>query len=272
MKSISDMAFFCCGVRMLDSETDNPVCNDYLAKRFMDDDGLEILHKFPDKGMRAANVARHRIIDDLLKNEIKKKPETVVILIGAGFDTRAYRFNGGIWIELDHQKIINYKNNCLPIAECANKLHRISCDFTRESFEEKLNFIEEAESIIIVVEGVFLYLTEKNITTLLTTLQNLFPRHLLICELQRYSVLLKFKRKSVELMAGAGAAYKFKVQKPEQIFTKNKYKTKKIISVITKTIEWNYGKVAYYFMKTFIDTFFKDMKASYRVFVFEYTK
>ena len=257
---------------MLDAEMNNPVCNDYLARKFINDYGLEVLNKFPDKGMRAANVARHRIIDDLIKNEIKKDPKAVVILIGAGFDTRAYRFNAGVWIEVDDPKIMDYKNSCLSVAECANKLKRISCDFAKESLFEKLNFIDETRSVIIVVEGVFLYLTENKINVLLKTLQNLFPRHLLICELQRYSVLLKYKRKSIELMAGAGAAYKLKVQKPEQIFTRNKYKTKKSISVISKTIEWNYGKVAYYFLKTFLDTFFKDLKASYRVFVFEYIK
>lgn len=272
MNSISDIAYFCCGVRMRDAETDSPVCNDYLAERFMNEYGLKILAKFPDKGMRAANVARHRIIDDLLKAELRKNPKTVVIILGAGFDTRAYRFNTGIWVEIDEPEIIEYKNSRLPVAESTNKLYRITCDFAQNSLREKLAFINKHQPIIVVVEGVFLYLNEDNIHELLQTLQSLFPQHLLICELQRYNILLKYKRKSIERMAGIGAVYKLKSKRPEQIFKKSSYRTRKTISVITKTFEWNYGKVAYYFMKTILDTFFKDMKASYRVFVFEYIK
>jgi O-methyltransferase involved in polyketide biosynthesis len=41
------------------------------------------------------------IIDDLLREELVANPNLTVVIIGAGFDTRAFRLQGGTWIELD---------------------------------------------------------------------------------------------------------------------------------------------------------------------------
>lgn len=77
----------------------------------MDARGLDILAAFKaEKNPNAGNVAQHRIIDDIVRTELLNHPELSVILIGAGFDSRAYQLNGGNWIELDEPQIIAYKN------------------------------------------------------------------------------------------------------------------------------------------------------------------
>ena len=96
MKPISRTAFYCCGVRMQDAERSNPVCGDIYAKAFMNEDGLRILEAFKDETKpNASNVARHRIIDDFLVQELLADPSLCVVIIGAGFDSRAYRLKGG---------------------------------------------------------------------------------------------------------------------------------------------------------------------------------
>ena len=96
MKPVSKTAFFCCGARMLDADSDRPVCGDNYAKILMDKEAFEVFDKFrPFKNAIISNATRHRIIDDLIKSELKKEPETKIFIIGAGFDTRAYRMDGG---------------------------------------------------------------------------------------------------------------------------------------------------------------------------------
>jgi O-methyltransferase involved in polyketide biosynthesis len=52
---------------MQDAERSAPVCNDTYAKVFMNVDGLKILEAFKDDiRPNESNVARHRIIDELL--------------------------------------------------------------------------------------------------------------------------------------------------------------------------------------------------------------
>lgn len=100
---------------MQDAENEKSVCRDVYAKDFMDARGLDILAAFKaEKNPNAGNVARHRIIDDIVRAELLNRPELQIILIGAGFDSRAYRLDGGSWIELDEPQIIAYKNERLP--------------------------------------------------------------------------------------------------------------------------------------------------------------
>jgi len=40
--SVSKTAYYCCGVRLQDAESSNPVCGDNYAKLFMDSTGKEI--------------------------------------------------------------------------------------------------------------------------------------------------------------------------------------------------------------------------------------
>ena len=103
MKPISQTAFYCCGVRMRDAESAKPVCGDVYAKLFMNEDGLRILEKFKDEvNPNTSNVARHRVIDDLLRDELAVNPNLRVVIIGAGFDSRAYRLQGGTFCSLEY--------------------------------------------------------------------------------------------------------------------------------------------------------------------------
>src|SRR5688572_25697162 len=123
MNPISDTAYYGCGIRMLDAQRRRPVCNDVYAERFMDERGRKILQRFgvePNPNM--ANVSRHRHIDDELRRRLKADPTLRVVLIGCGFDSRAFRLTGGEWLELDEPPLIAYKNAKLPVKECANSL------------------------------------------------------------------------------------------------------------------------------------------------------
>src|SRR4249919_2868619 len=118
---VARTAFYCCIVRADDARASTPVCGDTFAERFIDDDVRRDLT--PLLGLRApaaSNVARHRIIDDLIREQLASDPNRRVILIGAGFDTRAYRIKGGQWFELDDPPLLAFKERRLPVAEAPN--------------------------------------------------------------------------------------------------------------------------------------------------------
>src|SRR5690348_13939243 len=86
MKPISNTAFYCCGVRMDDAERANPICGDMYAKVFMDEQGLRIYDFFKtETNSNLSIIARHRIIDDLLRQALTADPDQLVMTIGAGF-------------------------------------------------------------------------------------------------------------------------------------------------------------------------------------------
>ena len=268
MKPISQTAFYCCGVRMQDAERDKPVCGDVYAKRFMNEDGLRILEKFKDETRpNTSNVGRHRIIDDLLRRELMAHPDLCVVLIGAGFDSRAYRLEGGAWIELDDSQVIAYKNERLQVSECRNELHRVPIDFSTESLEEKLSSFAGRSPVIVVIEGVFMYLEQDTIQQLLQTLRRLFPQHKLICDLATKRFFEKYARTIHEKLAGMGATFRFTIDKPDKVFVQNGYRRIGWFSIVGSAMEFESKKIPPIFAKTLLRT----LTSGYAIYVFAST-
>jgi O-methyltransferase involved in polyketide biosynthesis len=133
MKPISRTAFYPTGLRMEDAENWRPIIGDTYAKEFMDEEALQIFQKFKLAKFKPPNISnlhRHRIIDDYLRQEIALNSCSTIILIGAGFDSRAYRLTGGVWIEVDEPEIISRKEQRLSAPKCPNPLTRISMSGT----------------------------------------------------------------------------------------------------------------------------------------------
>lgn len=244
MKPISKTAFYCCGVRMQDAEREQPVCGDTYARLFMNEEGLQILRVFKDElRPNMSNVARHRLIDDLLRQELIANPNLTVVIIGAGFDTRAFRLNGGTWLELDEPQVIAYKNERLPVSTCENELQRISIDFATDSLEQKLASFSGRTPVAIVIEGVFMYLEEAAIEQTLQTLRGLFPQHKLICDLMTRDFFENTASSVHEKLSGMGATFKFAVDSPEEVFVKNGYRQLEKISIIEQGALFEAGEI-----------------------------
>ena len=268
MKPISKTAFYCCGIRMQDAESESPACGDNFARTFMNDDGLKILDAFKDDtAPNASNVARHRIIDDLLRNEFSVNSSLSVVLIGAGFDSRAYRLKGGRWIELDEPQVIDYKNAKLPISQSENELQRIPIDFGTESLEEKLLPFSTSEPVVFVIEGVFMYLDQLVIIESLRTLHKLFPRHKMICDLMTREFFEKYGKKMHEKLTGMGASFKFTVDSPEELFETSGYKLIKKISIVESAVSYGLLKIP----KVALKLFLRALTGGYAIYVFEVT-
>src|SRR6185436_124907 len=115
MKPVSKTAYYCCGVRMLDAESPQPLIGDNYAKLLLGKEGREYWEEFKQfKAPNASNTVRHYIIDNHVKKILSQEPGATVILIGAGLDSRAFRLPAGNWIEIDEPAIIDYKNAILP--------------------------------------------------------------------------------------------------------------------------------------------------------------
>jgi methyltransferase (TIGR00027 family) len=266
MKPISRTAFYCCGIRARDAESDHPVCGDVYAKAFMNEDGQRIVDAFEDEtNPNASNVARHRIIDDFLRRELGAHPGLCVVIVGAGFDSRAYRLQGGTWVELDEPQVIAYKNERLPASTCENELHRIPIDFSADSLEEKLSPFSGRAPVVVVLEGVSMYLDEETIGHLLETLRGVFPRHTLLCDLMSRKFFEKYSRTMHEKITGMGASFRFTADSPEKIFLEHGYGRMKKVSVVEKAVQFGSIKMPKFLLKTFMRT----LAGGYAIYAFE---
>jgi methyltransferase (TIGR00027 family) len=206
MKPISNTAFYCCGIRMRDAESPEPICGDRFAKLFMNEHGMEIFNRFGgQRGPTLSNVARARYIDDLLRERLAAHPALQVVLIGCGFDSRAFRLQGGSWFELDEPQLIAYKDERLPAAKAPNPLRRIAIDFERESLRDRLRPLAANASTVFVIEGVTMYVTADSLRATLAVLKSHFPGHQVIVDLMTQAFINTYGRTIKRIIGELGA-------------------------------------------------------------------
>jgi methyltransferase (TIGR00027 family) len=205
---VSKTAYYCCGVRTLDAAASHPVCGDQYAGRFMTAEAWALFEPFRDlRAPNASNVARHRIIDDLLRARLARQPETTVVIIGAGFDARAFRLPGGRWVELDEPALITLKEAKLSAREAPNPLTRIPISFERESLEVTLAPFRHLSDPVVVLEGILPYLSAAEVRGLLQAIGNTFSSPTLICDLTTRAFARRYAGKIGKRLRELGAPY-----------------------------------------------------------------
>ena len=128
-------------------------------------------HRWP--GVRSSVVARTRLIDDAITASLHEHTQQLVIL-GAGFDSRAYRLPGLRRItvfEVDHPDTQAAKRRVLERVLPAPPMHVrfVVTDFNQRSLEAAMaaaGYSEAARSFLLW-EGVTNYLTETAVDTTL---------------------------------------------------------------------------------------------------------
>jgi methyltransferase (TIGR00027 family) len=224
MKPVSKTAFYCCGVRMQDAESAKPLIGDNYAKRLLGAEGAAYWNIFKKlKYPNASNVARHHTIDCQLKDMLALNPDATIIIIGCGLDSRPYRFDTGHWIELDEPAIIKYKDEVLPVEECKNKLQRIAIDFQQEKLSDKLAPFQHHNRVVIVIEGVLMYLSHTQKIQMIHALTSTFRKHTLLCDLMRKNFFKIVGGRIHRKLADAGSRFTDLSNTPEAIFIDNGY-------------------------------------------------
>lgn len=259
---------------MEDAERPFSVCHDTYAGRFMDEEALQIFEPFRSEKMpNISNIVRCRIIDDFISEELHKDPDTCVITIGAGFDTRPYRLEGGRWTEIDERQIIEYKNNRLPVSECKNPLQRLPIDFASDSLSAKLQDIRDSQTLVIVIEGVFMYLEPGAIRHTLEAIQQRFSSHILLCDLMKKRFFDKYAQSVHSRLNAIGGRFTSLSDDPERLFIDSHYKLTDHVPMFRRAAElgllWKIMKMPALVSVLLLHVFMRDLNG-YAVYRFRY--
>lgn len=177
-----------CLIRVLSYQEKRPEyrSGDRISPVIMND-GVKLLIKIPFArewfkklcpfGMYEYVVARTKYIDEAFERALCDGTKQVLIL-GAGFDTRAVRFadkSGGVKIfELDapvtqHAKLLRYRQKRIALPENAVF---VPIDFDRQSIGERLaeSGFERGKKCLFVMEGLIMYLRPESVNALFGTI------------------------------------------------------------------------------------------------------
>lgn len=208
MKPVSKTAFYCCGVRALDAASARPICNDGYAGRFMTPEAWAVFEPFRGlDGPNASNVVRHRMIDDLLRARLARRPDTGIVIMGAGFDTRAFRLPGGRWVELDEPAVIAAKDIEIPAAQAPNPLTRVAIAFDGQPVAPALAPFRDLPEPVVVLEGVLPYLADAEASELLCALRRTFDSPTLVCDLTTRAFSRRFSGEIGDKLRALGAPF-----------------------------------------------------------------
>jgi methyltransferase (TIGR00027 family) len=158
------------------------ICYDPYAAKFLNPLFYRFTRLFIDSGyaewagpgVQGFLVARCRYMDDILLESLEQGVKQVVIL-GAGYDSRAYRFRQlmpGIRVfEVDHPATqqVKIKKVMAVLGELPLHVSYVSVDFNRETLEIRVPECGYDESLktLFIWEGVIMYLTSDAVDSTL---------------------------------------------------------------------------------------------------------
>jgi methyltransferase (TIGR00027 family) len=235
---VSLTAYWTLAARYEDAAEEQSIAGDSYAHRFMNDDVRAVAERF--RRIKKANASfpvRHRMIDDMLAAELARDPGLRVVVIGCGFDSRAFRLRGGRWIEVDEPALLAYKECRVPTSEATNELVRVPIRFGRESLDEKLGPYAGEDRAAVVLEGVIGYLGDDERRELLLTLTRVFPHHVVLCDMLTRTFLRRYARKLVKIVRELGAEFSSSGDAPEALFHELGYRTVESVSVVLRATE-----------------------------------
>ncbi len=171
LNDVSDTALWVATYRATESKRSDALFNDHLAEYLAGERGKEIAKRMEGtQYARWSVVIRTYVIDNYIMQLLDEGIDTVLNL-GAGLDTRPYRMNlpGNLhWVEADHSRIVELKEEKLAGEKPRCRLERVKIDLSvdkeRGAFFTKIN--AESKKVLVLTEGVVPYLTPSQVSTL----------------------------------------------------------------------------------------------------------
>ena len=216
---VARTAFYCCVIRADDAASADPLCGDTFAVRFVDDEvRRDVTPATRLKHPAISNVARHRMVDDIVRDALASDRNRRIILLGAGFDTRAYRMQGGRWFELDDPPLLAFKESRLPAAEAPNPVQRIPVVFQSDTPDRYIGQLAGDDHALVILEGVSMYLSDQALRDVAGALMRHLPNGTLVCDLMSAAFARRFGRPLQRAFRSLGATFGNQSPQPSQIF------------------------------------------------------
>ncbi len=202
--------FLTLGSRALDSRLPHPFLGDSTADAIVAKTGYP-LERFPQLGTKVLDqrskvfdvAVRTKIMDDMVRQFVRRHPNAVVLDLGAGLDDRFTRIEppaGVDWYDVDYPEVIELRRKVLPHFENA---HGVGADLTDPRW---LDDIPDHRPAMIVADGLMLFLTQDEFLSLLRRLTARFPSGELVLNAYTSWAMWTFKRSRAMAPIAGGIA------------------------------------------------------------------
>ncbi|MCW2879381.1 MAG: O-methyltransferase-like protein [Sphaerisporangium sp.] len=158
--------------RAAHSRTENPVLRDPLAEQAVD----RIDYDFGKLRMRATDALsvaiRVKTLDNLTAGHLARVPDATVVHLGCGLDTRVYRVDPPEtvrWFDVDFPDVISLRERLFPPRPGYTMIGLPATD------PGWLELVPADRPVLVVAEGLLMYLTTEEVHDLLRRVTGRFP-------------------------------------------------------------------------------------------------
>jgi O-methyltransferase involved in polyketide biosynthesis len=167
--------------RAVEARRVQPIVRDLKAVEIMERIDYDF-SKFRKASLSQVGVSiRTMLLDRATRDFLERRPQAVVINLGAGLDTRLERLGSGrirTWYDLDLPETVELRRRLLPPGPHNFLLAKSLLDFSW------MDSVDDGESpVLIIAEGLLMYFTEEELRPLFQRLVERFPRAEMLFEM-----------------------------------------------------------------------------------------
>lgn len=171
--------------------------------KFYDEKAIEVIAKIDydftlankDMQMKWGVISRTIVLDEMVSDYIKKHPHCTVINIASGMDTRFNRLDNGHirWYNIDLENSANFR---LKYIEDCDRVKTLAYSAMDEKWADEIKI--ESGNILFIIEGLTMYLEERDISNILKIINDNFMHATVFMEIMPPISVKNTKEISVE--------------------------------------------------------------------------
>lgn len=164
-----------------------------------------------DKNMSSGVIARTIVLDNMVEQYLNQHPDTIVVNIGCGLDTRCYRMKDkySLWYNLDLPETVEIRRRFL---EEKGPIYQIAKSAMDISYTDSITY--NGENVLVIVEGLSMYLCENDIKQIFSIIEKSFKTATVMIETMSPFFVKHIKEKSIE---GSNAKFKWGVKNGREL-------------------------------------------------------
>lgn len=181
--------------RAKESMKPNSKIKDDMAAEIVSQLDYDFSNADKDSAMSSGVIARTIVLDEMVGKYLAKHPKTVVVNIACGMDTRCYRMKGKYlrWYNVDLPETMEVRERFLTED---GPIYQIAKSAMDASYIDDITY--EGEDVLVVIEGLSMYLKEADIRQILAIIDQAFPKAMVLIEVMSPFVVKHVKEKSIE--------------------------------------------------------------------------
>ena len=166
------------------------ILDDKKADELWDKANIKLKGKSKSKWLAYFMAMRSKVFDEWVVSKLKQFPDSIILHLGCGLDSRNLRVKTeNEWYDIDFKEVIEERCNYF---DETMTYHMIGCDLRDDSW---LKDIPHDKHVIVVMEGVSMYLSHDELSILCSRLSHCFKNISLMmdCYSQKAAKLSKVK-------------------------------------------------------------------------------